>query len=148
MAAHLPKLRTLLAGARTGLDQVMTLVRAYATRFREEPEIFRMMIEWLLEPGVDDRSEDFEAYRARVGEAFGLLLGALERGRSDGSVRTDVDPLHQAVQIWSSTLGVALVRHSAAAMDRRLRHPIDYARLPELHEQTLRRALAPTGDAS
>ncbi|MEZ4250257.1 MAG: hypothetical protein R3B99_18650 [Polyangiales bacterium] len=107
-----------------------------------------MMIEWLLEPGVDDRSEDFEAYRARVGEAFGLLLGALERGRSDGSVRTDVDPLHQAVRSGPAPSASRWSGHSAAAMDRRLRHPIDYARLPELHEQTLRRALAPTGDAS
>jgi AcrR family transcriptional regulator len=148
MAAHLPRLRSAVRRARSGLDQVLVVVRYHATRFREEPEVFRMMIEWLLEPNLDDRSDDFAAYRTRVDETFGLLLEALDRGRRDGSIRADVDPLHQAMQIWSSSLGVLLMHHNASAVGRRILHPIDFTHLPALHEQTLRRALAPEGDAS
>lgn len=148
VASHLPTLRAVAGRARSGLERVLVLVRAHAARFGDEPELFRTMVEWLLEPGVDDRSDDFAHYRARVGESFDLLLDALERGRQDGSIRTDVDPLHQAMHVWSATLGVLLVQHSATAMGRRLPHPVDFTRLPELHVETLRRALAPEGDPS
>lgn len=143
MASHLPRVRAAVLRARTGIDRVIAIVRAHQSRFREEPEVFRMMIEWLLQPDLDDRSEDFAAYRARVDEAFGMLIEALQEGRRDGSIRADVDPLHQAMNLWSSSLGVFLMQHNASAMVRRLARPVDFGRLPALHEDSLRRALAP-----
>lgn len=103
-----------------------------------------MMIEWLLQPDLDDRSDDFAAYRARVDEAFGMLIEALQEGRRDGSVRTDVEPLHQAMHLWSTSLGVFLMQHNASSIVRRLAQPVDFAKLPALHEADLRRALAPS----
>ena len=144
MASHLPRVRAALRRARTGLDRVVTIVRAHQARFREEPEVFRMMIEWLLQPELDDRSDDFAAYRARVDEAFGMLIEALQEGRRDGSIRTDVDPLHQAMHLWSTSLGVFLMQHNASSIVRRLAQPVDFAKLPGLHEADLRRALAPS----
>ncbi|MBX3248978.1 MAG: helix-turn-helix transcriptional regulator [Myxococcales bacterium] len=147
LAAQLPDLRASAEGATTGLERLLELMNHFMKRFVNDPAIFRTMVEWLLEPRVDDLSEDFAAYRARVAEVFGLLFEAIERGKRDGSIRNDIDTMHQALQIWSSSLGVLLMHHNAEGMKKRVLVPLDFARLPELHTETIRRALANDGGA-
>ena len=99
------------------------------------------MIEWMNQGDVDASSEAFAAYRARVSQVMQLMVQCTLDGTRDGSIRPEVDPLHQSLQVWSSSLGVLLMRQNAAAMSKRIAVPVDFGRLLPLHMDTLRRAL-------
>ena len=76
-----------------------------------------------------------------------LVVAALERGQADGSVRADVDPLHQAVQLWTSFLGVILVALNKESIAQRIPAPVDLEQLVPLHLDAMVRALS-SGETS
>ena len=84
--------------------------------------------------------------------ASGLTFGdiaeavtAIERGQVDGSIRGDVQALPQALQLWTSMLGIVLVDLNQESMASRLPMPVDMSQLVPLHLDTLIRALAAEG---
>lgn len=146
MATHLPSLREASGDTGTGLERLLALMKHFMKNFVNDPATFRTVVEWLLEPRVDDNSDDFAAYRARVAEVFGLLHNAIERGKRDGSIRNDIDTVQQTLQIWSSSVGVLLMHHNAEGVKKRVLIPLDIGQLPDLHAETIQRALANEGN--
>lgn len=144
ISEKLPALRAAVEAAEDGLGEVVALHDAWHVELSRTPHVFRFMIEWFLEPRIDDRSEAFQRYRARVRETIGLLVRALERGQRDGSIRADIDTTHHAMHIWSSTLGVMLMHRNAESVSKRISLPVELGRLPDLHRDMLRRTLAPS----
>jgi hypothetical protein len=94
---------------------------------------------------MDDSTEEFQSYRARVGQMLMLVTSALQRGQGDGSIRADVDPLPQALQLWTSSLGVVLVGLNKEAMAQRIPASVDLDQLVPLHLDTMLRALSSEG---
>jgi len=134
--------------AATGLDAVRALLQTYYERTEDNPSHFRFALAWLSAgERMDDSTEAFQIYRGRVGRMLSLVVASLQRGQADGSVRADVDPLPQAIQLWTSFLGVVLVGVNKEATAQRIPAPVDLEQLMPLHLDGVVRALASEGTA-
>ncbi len=144
----LPVVEEALNDASTGLDAVQRLLQRYYDFTQEHPHHFRFAIEWLSAgERMDDSTEDFQIYRGRVGQMLSLVVASLKRGQVDGSIRSDVDPLPQAIQLWTSFLGVVMVGLNKEGMAQRIPVPVDLEQLVPLHLDSMVRALS-SGEAS
>ncbi|MEO0325915.1 MAG: helix-turn-helix domain-containing protein [Myxococcota bacterium] len=141
--ALLPHFDAALATARTGLAQVGALMMAWSEHFVSQPAQFRFMLDWMrAEAPPKGDGPNFRAYRARVNESVAKLTGAIEAGKADGSIRDDLPTYAQALQLWLSSLGIALARLQEEPLQRRLEHPLHADGLFPLHLHTTLRALA------
>ena len=139
-------LQDAIAEAQTGLDAVRALLLAYAEFAEEHPQHFRFALAWLSAgERMDDSTESFQTYRGRVGQVLALVVSAIGRGQQDGTIRPEINPLHQAIQIWASSLGVVLVRLNRETMAQRVPEPVDLEELVPLHVDSVARALAARG---
>ncbi len=139
----LPVLEARLAKTASGLDAVRQVLQTYFDFTREHPHHFRFAVSWLSSgERMDDSTESFQRYRERVGRVLQHAVVAIERGKADGSVRADVDPLPQALQLWSSMLGVILINLNKESVSQRLPMPVDLDRVVSLHIDAMARALA------
>jgi AcrR family transcriptional regulator len=79
-----------------GLKQMQEIGRAYVAYSREFPMYFEVLSRCELLPSPSDADPDSNAGAcARAGEAvLALMVGTLERGMRDGSIRGDLGPPH------------------------------------------------------
>jgi len=142
----LPILERSVENTPTGLDACAALLQRYCDFTEENPHHFRFALEW-LSAGVriDDSIEAFQIYRGRVGHMLSLVVAALQRGQGDGSVRADVDPVPQALQLWTSFIGVVMVSLNKESIAQRIPVPVDLEQLVPLHLDAIVRALASGG---
>lgn len=139
----LPFLQRALDETDSGLDAIRALLHTYYDFTQDHPHHFRFALAWLSAgERMDDSTESFQTYRGRVGHMLSLVASSLERGQEDGSIRPDIDPLHQAIQIWTSFLGVILIGLNRESMAQRIPAPVDLERLLPLHVDSVLRALA------
>lgn len=140
------EMQVTLAECPNGLERLLAFQRGMRQHMRDRPHVFRMMVEWLLQPDVDDQSEEFAEYRKRLQGMRKIVLDAIEEGRRDGSIRADLDVAKSGIHFWASTLGVVLMERVPHALAKRFGHPVDTAALGDAHEDVFRRAFAPDGD--
>lgn len=139
----LPVLEKRLAKTSSGLDAARQVLQTYFDFTREHPHHFRFAVSWLSSgERMDDSTESFQRYRERVGRVLQHAVAAIERGQADGSVRADIDPLPQALQLWSSMLGVILINLNKESVSQRLPVPVDLDQVVNLHIDAMGRALA------
>ncbi len=139
----LPVLEKRLAKTASGLDAAREVLQTYFDFTREHPQHFRFAVSWLSSgERMDDSTESFQRYRERVGLVLQHAVVAIERGQADGSVRADIDPLPQALQLWSSMLGVILINLNKESVSQRLPMPVDLDEVVNLHIDAMTRALA------
>jgi len=142
----IPRIEGAINEAETGLDGVRALLQAYYDQTVENPHHFRFALAWLSAgERMDDSTEAFQTYRGRVGRMLSLVVATLQRGQADGSIRADVDPLPQAMQLWTSFLGIVLVGLNREAMEQRIPVPVDLNQLVPLHLDAMKRALSSEG---
>ena len=142
----IPFVERALEGVGSGLEAIGALLQAQYRFTQENPQHFRFALGWLsTAQTIDDSSEAFQTYRGRVGQVLSILVTALERGQHDGSIRKEVDPLNQAIQIWTSFLGVVLVGVNRESIEQRIPAPVDLEQLVPLHVDSVLRALASKG---
>jgi hypothetical protein len=145
-ATTIPFMESALENTSTGLDAVHKLFQKYSDFTQENPHHFRFALAWLSEgERMDDSTEAFQIYRGRVGDMLSLVVASLKRGQADGSIRADVDPLPQALQLWTSFLGVVMVGLNREAMAQRVPVPMDFEQLVPLHLDAMVRALSSEG---
>jgi AcrR family transcriptional regulator len=142
----LPVLEQSVENTPTGLDACTALLQRYCDFTQENPQHFRFAFEW-LGAGVqmDDSVEAFQIYRGRVGQILSLVVAALQRGQVDGTVRADVDPIPQAMQLWTSFIGVVMVSLNKESIAQRIPVPVDLDQLVPLHLDGIVRALSSEG---
>jgi AcrR family transcriptional regulator len=139
----LPKLERNLTNATTGHDAVRRLLHTYCDFTRENQQHFRFALTWLsTAEEIDESTEAFVTYRDRVGQVLRHAVAAIERGQADGSVRQDIEPLPQAVQLWSSMLGVMLIDLNKESISQRIPMPVNLHQVVSLHIDAMARALA------
>jgi AcrR family transcriptional regulator len=142
----IPFIESALQNTSTGLDAVRQLLQSYCDFTQDNPQHFRFALAWLSAgERMDDSTEAFKIYRGRVGHLLSLVIAALRRGQADGSIRDDIDPLPQALQLWTSLLGVILVGLNKEAMAQRIPAPVDLEQLVPLHLDAMIRALGSEG---
>jgi AcrR family transcriptional regulator len=142
----IPSIQGRMANTSTGLDAVRKLLETYCEFTQDKPQHFRFALAWLSAgERMDDSSEAFQIYRGRVDHMLSLVVSALVRGQADGSIRKDIDPLPQALQVWTSFLGVILVGLNKEAMSQRITAPVDLDQLVPLHLDAMMRALSSGG---
>ena len=142
----IPFVEKALEGAGSGLEAIGALLHAQYRFTQDNPQHFRFALGWLsTAQTIDDSSEAFQTYRGRVGQVLSILVTALQRGQHDGSIRKEVDPLNQAIQIWTSFLGVVLVGVNRESIEQRIPAPVDLEQLVPLHVDSVLRALASKG---
>ena len=146
--SFLPFLEQALDNATTGLESIRALLHTYYDFTQDHPLHFRFALAWISAgERMDDSSEAFQTYRGKVGHMLSLVASSLDRGRKDGSIRQDIDPLPQAMQIWTSFLGVVLVGLNKESVAQRVSAPVDLDELFSLHVDGVLRALK-RGEAS
>ena len=139
----LPSVKTALEQSDSGLESIRALLHAYYDFTQENPHHFRFALAWLSAgERMDDSTESFQTYRGRVGPMLGLVASSIQRGQADGSIRKDVDVFPQAIQIWTSFLGVVLVGLNRESMQQRVPVPVDLEELVPLHIESVLRGLA------
>ncbi len=142
----IPSIQSRIANTKTGLEAVRQLLTTYCEFTQDHPQHFRFALAWLSAgERMDDSTESFQIYRGRVDHMLSLVVSALVRGQADGSVRKDIDPLPQALQVWTSFLGVILVGLNKEAMSQRITAPVDLDQLVPLHVDSVVRALSSEG---
>ena len=146
--SFLPFLEEALDNATTGLESIRALLHTYYDFAQDHPLHIRFALAWISAgERMDDSSEAFQTYRGKVGHMLSLVASSLDRGRKDGSIREDIDPLPQAMQIWTSFLGVVLVGLNKESVAQRVSAPVDLDELFSLHVDGVLRALK-RGEAS
>jgi len=144
--AFTPFIENAVSNSDTGLDAVLALFQAYYKHTQANPHHFRFALAWLSAgERMDDSTEAFQTYRGRVGQLLSLVVASLQRGQADGSVRADIAPLPQAMQLWTSFLGIILVGLNKEAMAQRIPAPVDLDELVPLHLDAMVRALSSEG---
>jgi TetR/AcrR family transcriptional regulator len=148
MRAIIPQVRAAGENAPNGLTAIGRMSRRFFEDARDTPHVLRLAIDWFQAPLLYDASEDFRRYRERVGEMQQLMIDTIGRGQQDGSIRTDVDPFHKAIQSWSSAIGVHLFLLDAESMQQRMGRPFDPVALRLEHVKTTLRSLASQPEAA
>lgn len=140
---YLPVLEQSVAEASSGLEAIRRLMNAYFDFTSKNPHHFRFAVAWLgAHHRMDQTSEAFQVYRTRVGRVIEHATTAIAQGQQDGSIRREVDPLPQALQLWTSMLGIVLVTIGKENISKRLPMPVNLDQLMPLHVDTMIRALA------
>ncbi len=148
MATIIPQLRARGDVAPDGLSALGLMSQAFFAKVREAPQTVRFAIDWFQAPTLDDASDDFLRYRQRVAEVLKTMTDAIVRGQADGTIRSDVDPFHKAIQSWSSSMGVHLFLLNAESMEKRMGRPFDRSILEAEHVSTLVHSLASSPEAA
>lgn len=144
MQQSVPELSAAMAEQPTGITRLRCALDYLARLMRARPHLFRVMLSWML-AGVqsDPDMPALARYREMVGRAVTLITEAVQSGQQDGSVRHDVDPLHQAVQLWGGFLGVMLLELNRDDVSRRMPYAVDVDAMTPLYLDNMMRALEP-----
>lgn len=132
----------------TGLDLLTSMLEAYAEVPLEDPDMFRVALMWMSSADrVETETPGFEAHRQRVSRLIEKIIAAIERGRADGSIRTDGDARQLAAQLWGGMVGSLFVRISADELRHKAAQPIEVEGYIQGFVELLRNGLRPREDA-
>ena len=110
-----------------GIDAIRAMMGCYTDRITENPQMFRIMMGRLASGNlIDPACPSFERHRRLVMRVVELFVGAIERGRRDGSIRLDIEASQTASQLWSSMLGVVLLHINRAQIPQGMPKPTDF----------------------
>lgn len=91
----------------SGLDDVVALVDGLADQAKNEPRELRALWVMMFEALVGDDDALLDRMRLFHHSMRSDLADALARGIDDGSVRTDLDPVAEAIQVAGTIRGLA-----------------------------------------
>lgn len=143
----LPDLERAMGSAPNGLEQVRAALDFYCDFIRSHPHLFRMAASWMIQ-GIQCAHDapDLLDYRRRLADVITLVAQAIDRGKEDASIRSDVDTRLLTVQIWAGLLGSFLVQLNREDLFVRLPFELDADALVPLYVENTLRAIR--GDAA
>ena len=129
-----------------GLRLVESMMRAYTEVVAERPQRFRNLAESLATGyALDTSVPSMAAHHEMLGRLVGCLVSAIDCGKSDGSIRNDVDAKQVAGQVWGGLLGILLVDLNREEVLRRSARSLDFSSLVPNYIELLCDGLAPKG---
>lgn len=95
------------ADAKSGIDLLERILSAFYQLATKHPEYFRLSILFWLgrTPPPAAQSIWWRRHVEHKRRLFSMVLGAIERGALDGTVRDDVAPRELALAMWGGALG-------------------------------------------
>jgi hypothetical protein len=104
-----------VARHRLGLDQIVGIGRAYIAFSQEFPVYFDILSRCELREPNTSESPNEAACQSTGSGVQGLMVGVLEAGVRDGSIRSDLgDPRVVANALWGMTHGVVQLASTKA----------------------------------
>jgi len=98
------------ATQKLGLEKTRAIGRAYVDFYKNYPDYFNAVI-YYESREIDYSDQESVATECLMeGKAtLELLIKSLEIGMKDGSIRSDLDPLKAALNLWGQTTGVVQI---------------------------------------
>jgi hypothetical protein len=98
------------------------------------------MVAWMASGfHADPDNPCYGDYLATVSRVFRSLVGVVERGKQDGSIRADVDALQFVLNLWGGTMGQWMLYFSREQVSQRLPVAVDFdGLLPSFSNMLLR----------
>jgi len=91
----------------SGLDKVRAIGLAYMEFAKRHPDKLQSMLYFESLPSeFDEESANASACAALGEKSIQILVGALQSGMEDGSIRKDIDPHKAAVVLWATSTGI------------------------------------------
>ena len=110
-----------------GIDAVRELLEAYARHAIGNGDKFHTAVMWITSGHmVDVTTEAFIRHQELIARIVNAFSAVIERGKIDGSIRADVDPLQASSQLWGGLIGNLLLRINCDEMSRRFPMPVDF----------------------
>jgi AcrR family transcriptional regulator len=128
--------REILAHA-TVVEQIFGLLSSYVDFFRSQRNWFKMshfMQATQFHKQVSDDIRD--AYLLQTRKLWDLATGLLQKGMQEGVLRSDLNPIHLSILLWSSVTSL-LLRIDAEAAEWKERMHIDLWETLELSNRLL-----------
>lgn len=95
----------------SGIVALRRMFSVYAERMGEPREHLKMVVSrWAQAEPFDADTRGGAQMRENVQRLFGAVVGAIERGRCDGSIRHDVPAPRLAMHLWSAVNGGLLMQ--------------------------------------
>ena len=112
---------------------------------RENPDHMRTLLAWMASGFRASQGEPFVAYQQLVARLFKLIVGVVERGKADGSIRPELDAHQVMMSMWGGTMGMWLLYFSREEIARRTPTPVDFDLLLPGFQAMLLRAIRAEG---
>ncbi|MGD8860395.1 MAG: TetR/AcrR family transcriptional regulator [Myxococcales bacterium] len=124
---------------RSGFELLKRFSRDNREFGRKHPEHLKTMLGWMASGfHADPGAPGFAEYRALVAELMGRVVALVERGKSDGSIRPELDSLEVVMHMWGGSLGVWMLYFNRDALAQRVPMKYDFERLvPSFSERLL-----------
>jgi AcrR family transcriptional regulator len=101
----------------SGCEQVRSLLRSYASHMNEPPHHFKLAMSlWVAGTAFDSELENGAAMQTNIARLFGMMCHAIDRGQTDGSLRSDLPSPQAALKLWTAVNGALLLRLQLACM--------------------------------
>jgi len=111
----------------SGIDRVAAMLTAHGEVVAANPEHFRTMVVWMVSSyRADTSTPEFVAHRAKINRIVEAMVGAVELGQRDGSIRRDIDPEQTATHLWAGSLGALQIQINRQELTRRFPQPVDF----------------------
>ncbi len=136
-------------GGGSGYERVERMLNAYVRFATEHSDRFLVAIGWMTsDPGAVANSERFGEYKRLIGEAFERVVRAIDAGKSDGTIRSDLETGTLVSQMWGAALGVLTLQLNATQVSRRIPGNVHLEGIVFSFAELILRAIRPAGAVS
>jgi AcrR family transcriptional regulator len=92
---------------RSGLEKTFLIGKAFLQFSQEHTDYFNALTYYEIKDVDYSEAESMACLCDASGnEAIGILVGAIQAGIQDGSIRKDIDPFKTAIILWGQTTGM------------------------------------------
>jgi TetR/AcrR family transcriptional regulator len=106
-----------------GIDKLRAIGDAYYRFYLESPNYFNAIIYYELKDY--DLSADegcVQECAEEGGKTLGVVIDAIETGISDGTIRSDLDPVKTAIALWAKSTGIVCLAAAKGNIFERFYH--------------------------
>ncbi|MEM9493244.1 MAG: TetR/AcrR family transcriptional regulator [Myxococcota bacterium] len=122
---------SLATSATTGLEAVRAMLERHAAFVLANPQHFRTAMSRMASGDLFVETPSFVEHRAQLSRIVDSFIVAIERGKRDGSIRDDLDPVQTSSQLWGAFIGTMIMRVNSDELMRRFPRPVAFDRFVE-----------------
>jgi AcrR family transcriptional regulator len=129
----------------TGFERAQRVFTTYAEFAQRHSARCKTSMSWVLSGcPVAEGSQGLDQYRELVGELYRLFSEAIDAGKKDGSIASDLLTSELVVQIWAGTFGVLTLEMSGEELSRRIPQQLPGVRLQASAGRPVSESLVPS----
>lgn len=126
----------------TGLERMQRISTSMREYGIEHPQRMKSVVAWMASGfRADPENAAYDEYVSIVSRLFRQLVGTVESGKGDGSIRADVDALQFVMALWGGMTGIWMLYFARDEVQKRIPAEVDFEGLLPAFSQTLFRAI-------